>query len=203
MQRIFSQNIVAGFNDRKDHVRERLCKSYYPVIYNKVMQSTGGSPEAKDLVQNIFEKILRSKGRFKTIKNIENFIETVTENACIDHKRRGKLRQDNSGRVGKYFQDIQDYNNESTKIRAAFQSLIYTANERLPQKCRRIFLLYYVDDLSNREIAKLLGIAEKTVENHKNFALKKLRIEFRDKNDNGKILTIIFFLLMNNDQFLP
>ena len=203
MQRIFSQNIVAGFNDRKDHVRERVCKSYYPVIYNKVMQSTGGSPEAKDLVQDIFEKILSNKGRFKTIKNIENFIEIVTGNACIDYKRRGKLRQDNSGRVGKYFQDIQDYNNESTKIRAAFQSLIYTANERLPQKCRRIFLLYYVDDLSNREIAKLLGIAEKTVENHKNFALKKLRIEFRDKNGNGKILTIIFFLLMNNDQFLP
>ena len=202
MQRIFSQNIVAGFNDRKDNVRGRVCKSYYPVIFNKVLQTTGGSPEAKDLVQDIFAKILGHKGRFETIKNIENFIEKVTGTTCHDAIRRGKTRRDKSGEIGKYYQDLADYNNDSAKNRAVFQSLMYMANERLPQKCRRIFLLYYLDNLTNREIAKLVGIAEKTVENHKNFALKKLRIEFKERNGDGKILMVIFFLLLNNDQFL-
>jgi RNA polymerase sigma-70 factor, ECF subfamily len=200
MQSIFSQNIVDGFNDKKDNVMIRVYKSYYPVILNKVMRLTGGSPEVYDLVQDIFLKIIRHKGRFNTIRNIENFIKIVTERTCLDHIKRRETRQSNSSKIGIYYQGIEYHNNQTARNRIAFHSLIYIAIEKLPKRCRHIFLLYYLEDLKNKEIAKLLAISEKTVEIHKNYAIKKLRMEIKAESSDSNMLSKVIFLLFYLDQ---
>lgn len=46
--------------------------------------------------------------------------------------------------------------------------------EDLPARCRQAFLLRKVDDLSQREIARRMGIAESTVEKHLSKALGRI-----------------------------
>jgi len=48
-------------------------------------------------------------------------------------------------------------------------------NEDLPAKCRNVFRLSRLEGKSNREIADLLGLSVKTVENQITRALKILR----------------------------
>lgn len=45
----------------------------------------------------------------------------------------------------------------------------------MPEKRRQVFLMSRVEGRSNAEIAQLLGITKKTVENHLNAALRELR----------------------------
>lgn len=47
--------------------------------------------------------------------------------------------------------------------------------ERLPDQCRRVFVLSREEQLSNKEIAERLGISVKTVEQHMTKALRVLR----------------------------
>lgn len=52
---------------------------------------------------------------------------------------------------------------------------ISAALSALPAKQRQILELSYIDELSTREVANILGYREKTVRNQKCLALKKLR----------------------------
>jgi RNA polymerase sigma-70 factor (ECF subfamily) len=60
----------------------------------------------------------------------------------------------------------------------------------LPEKCRRVFLLKFYNNLSYKQISSQLGISVKTVENHitKAFAI------IRHKVGEGKVLLLLLGL---------
>lgn len=67
----------------------------------------------------------------------------------------------------------------------------------LPEKCREVFTLSYLQGFSHREISERLGIAQSTVENHIYLALKALR----SKLSKSELLMLLFFIfLCNNSQ---
>jgi RNA polymerase sigma-70 factor (ECF subfamily) len=51
--------------------------------------------------------------------------------------------------------------------------------EHLPKKCRQIFLMSRVYELSHKEIAELMDITPKTVENQIGLALKFLKLHIQ------------------------
>jgi RNA polymerase sigma-70 factor (family 1) len=57
---------------------------------------------------------------------------------------------------------------------------LYTYLDLLPRRCREIFILSRLEQLSNEEIADRLQISKRTVENQVTTALKHLRISLRD-----------------------
>ena len=66
------------------------------------------------------------------------------------------------------------------------------ADIHLPPKCREVFRLSYIEDLSNREIGEQLGISPRTVENHMYAALKQLR----RKLSKEQLLLLLSLLFM-------
>ncbi|MFQ7502344.1 MAG: sigma-70 family RNA polymerase sigma factor [Alistipes finegoldii] len=60
----------------------------------------------------------------------------------------------------------------------------------LPEKCREVFTLSYLQGFSHREISERLGIAQSTVENHIYLALKALR----SKLSKSELLMLLFFI---------
>ena len=67
---------------------------------------------------------------------------------------------------------------------------IQAAIDALPPKCREVFSLSYLGELSNKEIAQQLGISVSTVENHIHSALKQLRIKL------GAYKTVLLFFVL-------
>ena len=55
------------------------------------------------------------------------------------------------------------------------------AIDSLPPKSREVFIMSYLDDMSNKEISAKLGISLSTVENHIYKALKLLRSSLSDE----------------------
>lgn len=55
------------------------------------------------------------------------------------------------------------------------REIINTAIEKLPEKSKQIYLMAWEQNLSHKEIAEIMGITPKTVENHVGIALRKLR----------------------------
>ena len=76
----------------------------------------------------------------------------------------------------------------SDDLRASLDAAI----ESLPPKCREVFKLSYLEDLSNREISERLGISQSTVENHMYAALKQLR----RKLSKEQLLLLLALLFM-------
>lgn len=55
------------------------------------------------------------------------------------------------------------------------EAFIASVVERMPEQRRKVFVMSRFENRSNDEIASILNIKKKTVENHLNLALKELR----------------------------
>lgn len=88
---------------------------------------------------------------------------------------------------------VEEYQHELKAKLSSLESLSYTFNSeediervltdainRLPERCRDIFLKSRIEGKKNREIAEELNISVSTVENQITIALKKLRVELKD-----------------------
>ena len=52
---------------------------------------------------------------------------------------------------------------------------IETAIQKLPDKCRQAFVMSYLHEMKNKEIADIMGVSVRTVDAHIYKALKHLR----------------------------
>lgn len=73
-------------------------------------------------------------------------------------------------------------NTEQEILHAELQHEIEIAVESLPPRCKQVFLMSRIESLSYKTISEILGISEKTVENHLVKALAILRTSLAGSN---------------------
>ncbi len=101
----------------------------------------------------------------------KGYLYKIVLNACMDHLRRQK-------HVDSYFSAQDLYGcipDEDAAERSFNEAALWTAVDTLPVRCRQVLLMSKRDNMKYKEIAKELGISEKTVENQICKALKILR----------------------------
>ena len=150
-----------------------------------VSKSTAGSPDAEDLVADIFYKLIKYPGRFERLKKIEYFLYITAKNTCLDYLKHQQVKKLKSDDVEKYFQGMEEIEVENTEIKERFDLLMQVATAKLSPQCRKIIMLSYAHGLENREIANQLGLSEKTVANLKTLAMKTLKLVLKKPGNNG------------------
>lgn len=130
---------------------------------------------AEEIVSDVFIKIWENQKTLNKIHNLKSFLYTCVKNSCISYIRKfNKEKFVTIDELEDYLipeiQCIEDDIINSEKIKS-----IYNAIEQLPPKCKMVFSLAKFNGLKHREIAEVLEISEKTVNNHLVNALKKIR----------------------------
>lgn len=88
-----------------------------------------------------------------------------------------------------YFSEIvQTPEAELVLLGEDINNTLREAIDKLPERCREVFMLSKMEELSNKEIAERLGISVKTVEVQMTKALSRLRKELE------WLLSLIFFI---------
>jgi RNA polymerase sigma-70 factor (ECF subfamily) len=184
----FTQNHVPAFNERRELVFERFYNTYRTEVKLRVNEILGISQDVEDLVNDIFIKMYQVKGQFETLKSLINYLRIITETKCRDLKRRKNTPVIKMDALQEYYQRIEDRTIYLAEIKVTAEAVHYIASESLAPQCKEIYILSFIRYMRNKEIAELLGISEKTVENQINIALNKLRKQC--KKDGGRMYFI-------------
>jgi RNA polymerase sigma-70 factor (family 1) len=129
---------------------------------------------AEEIVSDVFVKIWENRSNLTEIDNLKSYLFVSVKNSCISHIR--KNRKENLVTLDGF----DDYMvppvecPESEYINTEKLNEIYNAIEQLPPKCKLAFSLAKFNGLKYKEIAEIMEVSEKTVNNHLVFALKKL-----------------------------
>ena len=154
----------AAFKDIFEH--------YYPKVKMFLGQFISSQDDAMDLAQNIFIKIWLQRTNLTEIRSFGAFLYTMTRNVAIDYGRTHKIKipltEVDFNKKGGYESESEFYAKE---IEAQVAHMI----KMMPSKRRKVFILSRLEGKSYAEIAELLGISRKTVENHINLSVKELR----------------------------
>jgi len=147
--------------------------------------------QAEDVVQETFIKIWERKPELIGSPDIRFYLVTAVRNNCISALRKLKTQQTQfteetpEPEPEPFVTATQQYQDASEQsIRIA------TALDKLPPKCREVFLLVKMQGLSYKQAAEALEISVKTVENQMGKAIKVLR----DNLSARAIFLLLFFL---------
>jgi RNA polymerase sigma-70 factor (ECF subfamily) len=126
-----------------------------------------------DLVQESYRRLLRLREQ-QRVRSTRGLLFTLARNAAHDlFRRRGTAKTDSI--TENEFRNVIDEAPGTVEIVSRRQeiALLADAIESLPERCRAVFILRQFENLSQREIAARLGIAEHTVESQLTKALRR------------------------------
>jgi RNA polymerase sigma-70 factor (family 1) len=134
---------------------------------------------AEDVVADVFAKLWEARSSLKEIKDIKSYLFVIVKRRCLDeiNKSSHKNNQTLENVSAHVFVNFKDP--ETAYLNKELAERLKIALQKLPDKCRTVFLMVKEDQLRYKEVAELLNISEKTVEMHVGNALKALRKDLK------------------------
>lgn len=170
-----------------------VFQKYYASLCNYAYSVLNDLNIAEDIVQDSFVKIWDKKKDLVGADNIRFYLFSVVRNGSLTHLSNQRKKRFEALPEEYQMADISSTSASEKEDTKELQQLINEALQLLPPKCREVFMLCRISRLSYLEVAAILGISVKTVENHMGKALKIIR-QFARENKQYFLLLIIFFI---------
>ena len=149
---------------------ELLFKEHYPVMLKLAVMLLHDKEEARDIVHDVFTRLLDGDIRFDMDK-AEAFLLSCVRNSCLNVMRSRSARE----------QAMRLYlPEESTEgLEERVQALQAALKDMKPPICRDIVLMHYRDGMTFKEIAAHYGVSETTIYKHLREAMNQLRLTLK------------------------
>ena len=135
---------------------EKYYFLYSKEVFKVAYSYTNQKEESEDILQNVFVKLINNKNKFKDDQEIKYWLIKVTINECIDY-----LRYRNKRKSVKDYKHIYQAEYRNNRDEENFFLSYYVS--KLPDKYKKVILLYYYNKYSTSEISSLLKIKEDNV----------------------------------------
>jgi len=142
-----------------------LCRYLTLIFKNQII--------VEHIVQDLFLYLWENRKKIEINTSLNSYLYTAARYKALNRIRDNKKFTDKIIEL----ESINDYNTKPDEFLEIqeLQKIIDNAISTLPPRCQQIFKLSKEENLTYEEIAQLMGISIKTVENQMNIALKKLR----------------------------
>jgi len=169
-----SSGDVPHKGERVDERFEAFVRSSLPELMRFGMAVAGNLHDAEDLVQTALEATARRWLKVLAAGDPTAYVKKSMVNAHISRWRR--LRRE-------WLTDTVLADDSAVLGGLLTEQAMWTALEQLPPRQRAVLVLRYYEDLSEADIASVLGCSPGTVKSQASKALASLR---RDAVDDGR-----------------
>lgn len=162
----------------KDAFKE-LFDQYYTPLCVYASKIIGSPDQSRDIVQDVYIKLWDNRKDLVIYKSLKAYLYQAVRNQSLNYieKRRRQVQFEEPEFSQKEIQDMHILNSahQNHISDKDLSKRIWELVEELPEKRKSVFILYRKHGLSYSEIAEVMGITRKTVENQMGKALKYLR----------------------------
>jgi len=168
--------------DRR-RVMEQMYRAAFPSLRASAFRILRDKELAEDMVQEVMLRLWEQES-LERIAHLGAYLQRAVINRSLN-----KIRETARFRDDAVLQQMPAPEESSGAGEEAYmKARLGNALEQLPERCRLIFVFSRYEHLSNREIAELMEISVKTVENQMTKALRLLRGHLDPKwnDENGQ-----------------
>lgn len=169
---------------------EIIFRQYYEGLCRYARTWIQDSDESEEIVQNVFVKLWEKRDKIQIDTSLKSYLYKSVYHASLNLIKHKKVKEEYL-----HMNDRQEKHSEILSNHAIkeLEGRIEKALLELPEQCRLIFSMSRFQELKYREIADILNISVKTVENQMGKALKLMRHNLADFL--GLLLIIIHFII--------
>ena len=151
-----------------------LYERYWDKLFTVTMHRLDDEHEAEEIVQEIFLDIWKRRSDLQIRHTLNTYLSVAVKYRVINHLSRQHQRKQGLAALAQGQPESENniYNQINKK---ELQAQLEQCINRLPEKCRIVFLLNREEQKTYAEIAADLNISQKTVEAHMSKALNVLR----------------------------
>ncbi|MBI3181347.1 MAG: sigma-70 family RNA polymerase sigma factor [Myxococcales bacterium] len=136
-----------------DELRD-LYEEFAPVVHRRALAMLRRDADAWDVVQEVFERMLRSGFNFRREARPMTYVYRVTTNVCLNALRGRKVREPSASSPEEPAVD---------QAAAEAADLLAALAGRLSERQLRVAALHFVDGLTQEEIGQVLDLSRKTI----------------------------------------
>ena len=154
---------------------EDIYRQHYAKMYRLARTMLYDADESKDVVSDIFARLLREK--YQPQQNqTEGYLMTAVRNRCRDVISHKSIRE----RVERLFlqESMQGHiiaMNDDDRLERLMQFI----EAELPPLSQQIFRLRFLSEMSYEEVAQAAGVSKVTVYNHLSQSLQRIKEYFQ------------------------
>jgi RNA polymerase sigma-70 factor (family 1) len=171
-QRLEELRVCITTSDDESAYKE-LFINLYPHLHAFAMQFMKSKQLSEEVVSDVFIKIWERRKSLMAIQNFKIYLFVATKNTALNYLNKNKSAplslDDFPGEFNSSYADP-----EQLMITSDMMKLINQAILNLPPRCRTIFQLVKYDRMKYKEVAEILNISAKTVENQLAIAIRKI-----------------------------
>ena len=188
MNRSDSQ-LVSDYLRGDELALKKLIDKYISSVYNFVYRF-GGVNDSDDITQEVFIKVWKNLKKFDPEQSFKTWLFSIARNTTIDwmRKRRNVNFSDLDNDIDSFEESIKDPGPLADELVAITQNKTVVENllETLPVNYRTVLILYYMEDMTFKEISKVLDKSIDTVKSQHRRALIQLKQMLEDfRRGNG------------------
>lgn len=150
---------------------ERLFRNNYRAMHSLASYLLCDADAACDIVHDVFCGLLSADVADITTA----YLMRSVRNRCLNRLRDMSTHQRLHAQLAIELQDVDDeqWPDDATIVK------IRTTVDRLPEQCRRVVNMRFIDGLSYRQIAAVLSISEVMVYKHLRHAIDVIRLNLK------------------------
>lgn len=181
------EKLLLSYRSQPDNaVFEELVHRYEKELYGYLRHYLGDADAAANVFQQTFFQVHLKCGQFEPGRKVRPWLYTVATNQAIDFRRRNRRHRmssldrahrsdsdEGSGALAELL--VASTSNPSDNAESAEQhEAVRRAIDALPELCREVVTLIYVQGLKYREAAQVLSVPVGTVKSRLHVAMEKL-----------------------------
>ena len=166
-------------------------EQFYITLYSRAKyfarEYVHSESDAENIIQDVFLHLYERRDLMDAYTNLTAYLFTSIKNRCLDYLRKWVLEQETAQGVQDEFEmelrmkyDSLEIFNTQFSDETDIGELLDNALQKLPERCRNIFIMNKLEGKKQKEIAEELNLSINTVESQMGIAYKKLREELKD-----------------------
>jgi len=131
---------------------DAIFEAHHGLVFRTAYRITGNAADAEDVLQTVFLRLLRREQTAGALENAESYLRRAAINVALDAVRAGKVKR------AVPIEEVPEprASEEPRELKAA----LIRALALLSPREAEVFALRFFEDLSNKEIARALGISQ-------------------------------------------
>jgi len=170
-----SDDILMGLKRRDETALSVLFDTYYEKLYLFAEKYIYDSDKAHDIVQDVFLKIWENAERLELTSSIQHYLFASVRNGCLNYLKSLQIEDRNNRKYAEAYIESQNVDMvDDEELLARVRQVL----DELPEKCREVCLLRFVEGYKYAEIAARLDMNENTVKAQLHRGMERLKQAF-------------------------
>ncbi|MCX6399393.1 MAG: SigE family RNA polymerase sigma factor [Propionibacteriales bacterium] len=161
--------MTAGRPDPQRRSFEDYVTARWAALYRTAHLLTGDPTAAEDLLQTTLIKVLAQWNRVRNADSPDAYVKKMLLNEMLGERRKSGRRSEKVHLVPVPVPSVDPVAETSSRMD------LWALVQVLPPRQRAVLVLRYYEDLSEAEIAAVLGVSAGTVKSQASLALRTLR----------------------------